>query len=150
MQELVPYKSKENLYHSAYARAIADFLVGINLSRSVSLRMQSEFASRNAENGDLNGLKREVFSIGRCQSPTLRLVYDRIKQIEAHVPEPFWTLSGIFEIEGKEYTGRWFKEDNNRFDSEEEIEDLSIRLVEEPAIIKEIKRNVRHLSHLSF
>lgn len=63
MQELVPYKSKENLYHSAYARAIADFLVGINLSRSVSLRMQSEFASRNAENGDLNGLKREVFSI---------------------------------------------------------------------------------------
>lgn len=45
-----------------------------------------------------------------------------------------------FEIEGKEYTGRWFKEDNNRFDSEEEIEDLSIRLVEEPAIIKEIKK----------
>lgn len=97
MQELVPYKSKENLYHSAYARAIADFLVGINLSRSVSLRMQSEFASRNAENGDLNGLKREVFSIGRCQSPTLRLVYDRIKQIEAHVPEPFGLYLGLLK-----------------------------------------------------
>lgn len=63
----------------------------------------------------------------------------RIKQIEAHVPEPFWTLSGTFEIDGKEYTGRWFKEDKNRFDSEEGIEELSIRLVEEPAIIKEIK-----------
>ncbi|MGR5878374.1 DNA topoisomerase [Bacillus pacificus] len=140
MQELVPYKTKENLYHSAYARAIADFLVGINLSRSVSLRMQSEFASRNSENGDLSGLKREVFSIGRCQSPTLRLVYDRIKQIEAHVPEPFWTLSGTFEVDGKEYTGRWFKEDKNRFNSEEEIEELSIRLVEEPAVIKEVKK----------
>ncbi|WP_254914912.1 type IA DNA topoisomerase [Bacillus thuringiensis] len=140
MQELVPYQTKENLYHSAYARAIADFLVGINLSRSVSLRMQSEFASRNSENGDLSGLKREVFSIGRCQSPTLRLVYDRIKQIEAHVPEPFWTLSGTFEIDGKEYTGRWFKEDKNRFECEEEIEELSIRLVEEPAVIKEVKK----------
>lgn len=63
MQELVPYKTKENLYYSAYARAIADFLVGINLSRSVSLRMQSEFASRNSENGDLSGLKRKYFRL---------------------------------------------------------------------------------------
>ncbi|MBL3199791.1 type IA DNA topoisomerase, partial [Klebsiella pneumoniae] len=67
-------------------------------------------------------------------------VYDRIKQIEAHVPEPFWTLTGTFEVDGKEYTGRWFKEDKNRFDSEEEIEELSIRLVEEPAVIKEVKK----------
>ncbi|MCW1941663.1 hypothetical protein OMD49_28995 [Bacillus anthracis] len=43
-------------------------------------------------------------------------------------------------MDGKEYTGIWFKEDKNRFDSEEEVEELSIRLVEEPAVIKEVKK----------
>lgn len=61
---------------------MADWLVGMNLSRLYTLYMQQ------------NGMQ-GVFSIGRVQTPTLYLIYQRNKEIEAFVSKPFYELFGF-------------------------------------------------------
>ena len=56
-------------YKEAETRQIADWLVGINLTRLYTLYMQK------------NGM-RGVFSVGRVQTPTLFLIYQRNEEIK--------------------------------------------------------------------
>src|SRR5699024_12787047 len=59
-----------------------------------------------------------VFSIGRVQTPTLFMIYQRNQEIENFVSKPFYELYGTFYTEKGEYEGKYSK----RFDSLEEIE----------------------------
>src|SRR5699024_342846 len=58
------------------------------------------------------------FSIGRVQTPTLFMIYQRNQEIENFVSKPFYELYGTFYTEKGEYEGKYSK----RFDSLEEIE----------------------------
>ena len=92
-------------YKDAETRQIADWLVGMNLSRLYTLYMQK------------NGVK-GVFSIGRVQTPTLYLIYQRNKEIAAFVSKPFFELYGRFTHEKGIYQGKYA----GRFDSEFDLE----------------------------
>jgi len=85
-------------------RAISDYLVGMNLTQLVTLTMQS------------NGLNNELFNIGRVQTPTLFMVYQRENEINNFKSEAFYDLTGIQTYDDKEYI---FKTDQ-RFKSKEE------------------------------
>ncbi len=92
LEDLKPASSYESLYYSALARAEGDWLVGINFTRAVSL----------GEGG------REVWSVGRVQTPTLRLVAEREKEIRSFTPTPYGVLKGKFRLEGGfAYQGTW-------------------------------------------
>src|SRR5699024_7357915 len=88
-------------------RQIADWLVGMNLSRLYTLYMQ---------NNGLSG----VFSIGRVQTPTLFMIYQRNQEIENFVSKPFYELYGTFYTEKGEYEGKY----SGRFDTEDELNDF--------------------------
>ena len=92
-------------YKEAETRQIADWLVGMNFSRLYTLYMQK------------NGMK-GVFSIGRVQTPTLYLIYQRNKEIAAFVSKPFFELYGRFSHEKGIYQGKYA----GRFDSEHDLE----------------------------
>lgn len=81
------------LYEEAKARQISDWLVGMNGSRLYSLLLQSQ------------GI-REVFPIGRVQSPTIYLIYQRQLEIENFVSEPFFEVEAIFTAEHGTYKGK--------------------------------------------
>jgi DNA topoisomerase-3 len=81
------------LYEEAKARQISDWLVGMNGSRLYTLLIQKK------------GI-REVFSIGRVQSPTVYLIYQRALEIERFVPEPFFELEGTFKAAHGVYKGK--------------------------------------------
>ena len=81
------------LYEEAKARQISDWLVGMNGSRLYSLLLQSQ------------GI-REVFPIGRVQSPTIYLIYQRQLEIENFVSEPFFEIEAIFTAEHGTYKGK--------------------------------------------
>ncbi len=66
-------------YKEAETRQIADWLVGINLTRLYTLYMQK------------NGM-RGVFSVGRVQTPTLFLIYQRNEEIKHFVSKLFYEL----------------------------------------------------------
>lgn len=92
-QELRDNRQDLLLYQEARARQISDWLVGMNGSRLYSLLLQEK------------GI-REVFAIGRVQTPTVFLIYQREKEIEAFVPEPFYEIEGVFQAETGKYKGK--------------------------------------------
>ena len=84
---LRPGRDLENLADAARCRSEADWLVGLNATRAVTIR------HRTGENSTL-------FSIGRVQTPTLAILVEREKQIRAFVPHDYWLLKGEFGTAG--------------------------------------------------
>ena len=82
LSNLKPGIHYDNLYHSAKARSEADWLVGINASRALSI----------AHKGG--------YSLGRVQSPTLAMVCRRYIENRDFSSVPFWKLSVLTEKEG--------------------------------------------------
>lgn len=76
------------LYWAAQARARADWLIGMNLSRAYTLRARASGA-------------KEVRSVGRVQTPTLALVVRRDREIEAFVSRTYYSI----EAEASSATG---------------------------------------------
>ena len=72
----------DNLYHSAKARSEADWLVGINASRALSIA------------------RKGGYSLGRVQTPTLAMVCRRYIENRDFSSVPFWKLSVLTEKEG--------------------------------------------------
>lgn len=87
------------LADSARARSRADWLVGINASRAMSLKTR--------EAGRQGGL-----SVGRVQTPTLALVVARDNAIEAFKPHPFFALTATFVHGDDQFRATWRPEEN--------------------------------------
>ncbi|MEK3973571.1 type IA DNA topoisomerase [Psychrobacillus sp. FSL K6-1267] len=81
------------MYEEARARQISDWLVGMNASRLYSLLLKEQ------------GIQ-DVFPIGRVQSPTLYLIYQRHMEIENFVSEPFYEIEAVFTAEHGSYKGK--------------------------------------------
>ncbi|EEI83208.1 hypothetical protein HMPREF0077_0704, partial [Anaerococcus tetradius ATCC 35098] len=64
----------DNLFDSAKARAIADWLVGMNISRLYSC------------------LYNENYSVGRVQTPTLSMIVNRDDEINSFKKEKYYTV----------------------------------------------------------
>ncbi|MDW4404335.1 DNA topoisomerase III [Staphylococcus saprophyticus] len=82
-----------NMYQEANARQISDYLVGMNLT---------SLYSNIFRNKGVN----ETISIGRVQTPTLFMIYERQKEIENFISEPFYEIKGHFTAEHGEYEGK--------------------------------------------
>jgi len=79
LSQLRPESETRPLYFSALGRTRADWLMGMNLSRLFTLLGQQA-----GHDG--------VLSIGRVQTPTLKLVVDRQRTIKHFVPVPYWEV----------------------------------------------------------
>lgn len=77
----------ENLYRSGVSRTTADWFIGINLSRAVTL------ANKSMIDGNL--------PVGRILSPTVNLVYLRDMEIENFKSKDYYDVSAIFENKEK-------------------------------------------------
>ena len=82
LSNLKPGNCYDNLYHSAKARSEADWLVGINASRALSIA------------------RKGGYSLGRVQTPTLAMVCRRYIENRDFSSVPYWKLSALMEKEG--------------------------------------------------
>lgn len=82
LSNLKPGIHYDNLYHSAKARSEADWLVGINASRALSIA------------------RKGGYSLGRVQTPTLAMVCRRYIENRDFSSIPYWKLSVFTEKEG--------------------------------------------------
>ena len=82
LSNLKPGSSYDNLYYSAKARSEADWLVGINASRALSIA------------------HRGGYSLGRVQTPTLAMVCRRYIENRDFSSVPYWKISVLTEKEG--------------------------------------------------
>ena len=81
LSNLKPGIHYDNLYHSAKARSEADWLVGINASRALSIA------------------RKGGYSLGRVQTPTLAMVCRRYIENRDFSSVPYWKLSVLTEKE---------------------------------------------------
>jgi DNA topoisomerase-3 len=77
-----------NLFHSARARAEADWLVGINATRCLTAKFNSQL------------------SCGRVQTPTVAIIAKREEEIRSFTPQKFYGLSAVTDM-AKTFTLTW-------------------------------------------
>ncbi|MDY3974296.1 MAG: DNA topoisomerase 3 [Veillonella caviae] len=125
-----------NLQQSALARARADWLIGMNLSRAYTL------AQRRMGN-------KVTFPIGRVKTPTLALVVRRERELENFVPLDYYTLKVCYEHVNGKFWATWQSKDEQigldpegRLLKREIAEELAKRLMDSKmGIIEKREKN---------
>ncbi|WP_445000201.1 DNA topoisomerase III [Halomonas mongoliensis] len=108
-----PGESTYPLYLAGLGRSRADWLVGMNLTRAYTV-----LAQRQGHQG--------VLSVGRVQTPALRLVVDRDREIANFVPQPFWVVVAHLQASGGTFQAKWQPGDDS-------IQDAAGRCISEEA-----------------
>lgn len=108
----------KSLYEAGLARAIGDWLLGINATRLYTMRFPQPG---------------RVLSVGRVQTPTLALIVERGRQIEHFVP----TTS--FELQTT-YKETLFRQTAESFSTKEEVEALIESIRSAPLTIKKVTK----------
>jgi DNA topoisomerase-3 len=90
-------KDYNNLYAAGNARAVGDWLLGINATRLFTKKF---------------GQQKQVLSIGRVQTPTLAMIVKRQLEIDNFKSEDYWELRTIYrETEFNSVLGKIKKEE---------------------------------------
>lgn len=76
-QKLRESSQYDNLYAAGSARAIGDWMLGINATRLFTVKF---------------GRGKSTLSVGRVQTPTLAMIVERQKEIDAFVVDEYWEL----------------------------------------------------------
>ncbi|WP_027414585.1 type I DNA topoisomerase [Aneurinibacillus terranovensis] len=122
-----PRKINMDLVNAQQTRRILDRLVGYNISPLLWKKVKK-------------GL-----SAGRVQSVAVKLIMDREKEINAFVPEEYWSVTAHL-FSGKEgFEAKFFSLDGSKTEltSEEEVNRLLDRIKNKDFIVTEIKRKER-------
>ena len=111
-----------NLASSAMARQKIDLIWGAILTRLISLHSGK--------------LGKDFLSVGRVQSPTLRLIVEREKEIKEFKPKKYWEIFAIFKNFEK-FKAKHIK----RFESKEEAKKVFERVRD--GIVKKFEKKER-------
>ena len=112
------------LYSSAKCRSEADWLVGMNATRAYTLRYNA------------------LLSIGRVQTPTLALIVNKQKEINAFIAEDYFEVQADFGG----YTGMWIdKEEHTRIEKEEAAKAIVQKVSEKQATITKVEKEEKKM-----
>ncbi|MFD2389088.1 DNA topoisomerase 3 [Enterococcus gallinarum] len=116
-------------YEEAQTRQISDWLVGMNASPLYSLLLQEKGVSG-------------TFSLGRVQTPTLYMIYQRQLQIDQFKKEPFFELEGT--VLHPEQSFKVTLEPSQRFKAKEEVfsftKEKNVVIGEQEATVQSVEK----------
>jgi DNA topoisomerase III len=119
--------SMKPLEDAARSRGEADWIVGMNATRAYSVRF---------------GTVGNVLSVGRVQTPTLRLLVDRETEIETFKPEKFWTVHARFARDGESYDGMWFRAKLSRLKEQKAAEEVAAKVRGGTGVVKKAEKKI--------
>jgi DNA topoisomerase-3 len=97
MRDNAEYKGE---YEAGKARMYADWLVGLAMTRFVTVSIREA------------GYKVSALSVGRVQTPTLGLVVTRDREIQSFSPSVYYDLAAALSLgDGRKLNGRWLPND---------------------------------------
>lgn len=112
------------LQDAGVSRQWADWVIGINLTSVATLKYQKG--------------KGKALNIGRVLLPTLKIIYDRDKEIEKFVPENYYKLQATFKTKDEqEYEGTYIEGKEEKFKSKETLEDIQQALTDKSGIVSD-------------
>lgn len=132
LKKLEPNSKYESWGESANARAIADYMVGINLSRYFSL---------------LNGT---TLSVGRVQTPTLGLVVNRDLAIENHIKEKYYEGYMDININGNIVKAKLENKDNIVYKDSNQLKNILEKFINKNLKVKITKQEKNENAPLPF
>ena len=119
----------DSLADAAKCRSESDWLVGINATRAITRRC-----------GDL-------FSVGRVQTPTLSIIVEREKEIQAFVNRTYFEVTATFQTDSPKmvYAGKWIQpppasENQHEIPEKKTAEALCRKIEGQGANVIEMKR----------
>lgn len=104
-----------NLYAAGSSRAVGDWLLGMNATRLYTLKY---------------GQNKQVLSIGRVQTPTLAMIVERQKEIDAFKSAKYWELKTT-------YREVLFSATVGKLDTKEKSERAIEYVKDKPFVVKE-------------
>lgn len=127
--KLKPGTDYDNLYHAARCRSEADWLVGINATQAFTLKygQQKPFTSEGQK-------RKQPVSLGRVQTPVLKLLVDRYLEVEAFKAETYWELILNLEKDDQQFEAKWFTEGTDRFTEEVKAKEVFDKLGEQVVV----------------
>ncbi|WP_163071009.1 type IA DNA topoisomerase [Priestia flexa] len=112
------------LQDAGVSRQWADWVIGINLTSVATLKYQKG--------------KGKALNIGRVLLPTLKIIYDRDKEIEKFVPENYYKLQATFKTKDEqEYEGTYIEGKEEKFKSKETLEEIQQKLIDKSGIVSD-------------
>lgn len=120
---LKPGREYENLYHSAQARAEADWLIGLNITRALTCKHNAQL------------------SAGRVQTPTLALIVAREKEIKRFVPQDYYTIRARLDGFFAQWAGVGGE---TRLKDQARACTIASSLTGKPAAVTEMSRQYKH------
>ncbi|MBE6068514.1 MAG: type IA DNA topoisomerase [Clostridium lundense] len=124
ISSLKPNEQMKSLQDAGIGRQWADWIIGINLTSVATLRY--------------NFNDKKTLNIGRVLLPTLKIIYDRDKEIETFESSTYYKLVANFKTKGnEEFEGVYYENDNEKFDDKETPENIVKLLKDKDAEIIE-------------
>ena len=120
LKKIKPGSTTEDLYAAGLARSRCDWLVGMNLTRLYTLK---------AKSAGYDG----VLSVGRVQTPTLRMVVDRDLIIESFVATDFWDVYAVLNQSSQNNPANNFKA---KWQASEKLSDEDGRCINQQSAMK--------------
>ena len=112
------------LQDAGVSRQWADWVIGINLTSVATLKYQKG--------------KGKALNIGRVLLPTLKIIYDRDKEIENFVPENYYKLQATFKTKDEQkYEGTYIEGKEEKFKSKETLEEVQQALTDKAGIVSD-------------
>lgn len=120
-KQLKPAKAYDTLYDSALARAKADWLVGLNVTRALTVKYQDNL------------------SAGRVQTPTLALVRGQERKIETFKPQTYFSI--LLNVEKEQ--AKMAQKNQFALKSQEEAQALVQRLSQQKGTVSSIEEKTK-------
>ncbi|WP_141434065.1 type IA DNA topoisomerase [Bacillus sp. 03113] len=112
------------LQDAGVSRQWADWVIGINLTSVATLKYQKG--------------KGKALNVGRVLLPTLKIIYDRDREIENFVPENYYKLQATFKTKDEQlYDGTYFEGKEEKFKTKESLEEIQQALFNKDAIVSD-------------
>ncbi|WP_017727299.1 type I DNA topoisomerase [Halalkalibacterium ligniniphilum] len=116
-----------DLVDAQQARRVLDRLVGYNISPLLWKKVKK-------------GL-----SAGRVQSVAVKMIIDREKEIQAFVPEEYWSIQGSFSLNGENFEAKFYGMNGEKVElhSEDEVKNVLAKLKGEEFLVESVKKKER-------
>lgn len=124
MENLKDNKEMKNLQDAGIGRQWTDWIIGINLTSVSTLKYKFENS--------------KTINIGRVLLPTLKIIYDRDKEIENFVSSDYFKLLCTFtDKDNNKIESLYYENDNEKFEKREDVKRVAELLKDTKAVIIE-------------
>ncbi|MEC2473306.1 DNA topoisomerase, partial [Bacillus thuringiensis] len=129
LEQIRPNSDLRPLQDAGVSRQWADWAIGINLTSVATLKYQKGGG--------------QALNIGRVLLPTLKVIYDRDKEIETFVPENYYKLVATFKTQREEeFEATYMEEQEDKFKTKVTLDEIYTILQRSSGVVldKQVER----------